>query len=220
MTNDQWTRVDQYIDELFVGPDPSLEAALEASQAAGLPPIAVSPAQGKLLYVLAKAIGARRILEVGTLGGYSTIWMARALPADGRLITLEIDEKHAKVARENFARAGVSQVVDLRLGPALTILPSLSGDGPFDLIFIDADKGGYTEYLSWAIKLSRPGTLIIADNVVRDGKVTDAFSTDANVQGIRRFNEALAKERRVSATEVQTVGVKGYDGFAAIVVLG
>ena len=218
MTTDQWTRVDQYIDDLFVGPDPSLEAALEASRAAGLPPIAVSPAQGKLLYVLAKAMGARRILEVGTLGGYSTIWMARALPPDGRLITLEIDEKHAKVARENFARAGVSHVIDLRMGPALTILPTLSGAGPFDLIFIDADKGGYTEYLSWAIKLSRMGTLIIADNVVRDGKITDAASTDANVQGIRRFNEALAKERRVAATEIQTVGVKGYDGFAVIVV--
>lgn len=218
MTTDQWTRVDRYIDDLFIGPDPALEAALEASQAAGLPPIAVSPAQGKLLYVLAKAVGARRILELGTLGGYSTIWMARALPPDGRVITLEIDEQHAKVARENFARAGVSPVIDLRLGPALTILPSLGGDAPFDLIFIDADKGGYTEYLSWAIKLSRAGTLIIADNVVRDGKITDAASTDANVQGIRRFNEALAKERRVAATEIQTVGAKGYDGFAAIVV--
>jgi len=218
MTADQWTRVDQYIDELFVGADPVLEAALEASHAAGLPQIAVSPTQGKLLYVLAKAVGARRILELGTLGGYSTIWMARALPPGGRLITLELDEKHAKVARENFSRAGVSGVVDLRVGPALALLPLLGGDGPFDLIFIDADKGGYTEYLSWAIRLSRVGTLIIADNVVRDGKVADPNSTDANVQGIRRFNDALAREGRVSATEIQTVGAKGYDGFAAIVV--
>ena len=220
MSKDQWTLVDQYIEGLFVGADPALEGALAASTAAGLPAIAVSPSQGKLLYVLATAIGARRILEIGTLGGYSTIWMARALPADGRLITLELDQKHADVARANFARAGVSHLVDVRVGPALDQLPSLGGDGPFDLIFIDADKGGYTDYLSWAIRLSRAGTLIIADNVVRDGRITDAASTDANVQGIRRFNEALAKERRVAATEIQTVGVKGYDGLAVIVVIG
>ena len=218
MTSDQWTLVDQYIHDLFVGADPALEAALDASTAAGLPQIAVSPAQGKLLHILAKAIGARRILELGTLGGYSTIWMARALPPGGRLITLELDPKHAEVARGNLARAGVSQVVDVRVGPALDLLPTLGGEAPFDLIFIDADKGGYTEYLSWAIKLSRIGTLVIADNVVRDGKITDAASTDASVQGIRRFNDALAKERRVSATEIQTVGVKGYDGFAVMVV--
>jgi predicted O-methyltransferase YrrM len=146
--------------------------------------------------------------------------MARALPPDGRLITLELEQKHADVARANFARAGVQHLVEVRVGPALELLPSLGSDGPFDLIFIDADKGGYTEYLSWAIRLSRAGTLIIADNVVRDGKITDAASTDANVQGIRRFNDALAKERRVTATGIQTVGVKGYDGFAAIVVTG
>jgi predicted O-methyltransferase YrrM len=220
MSKDQWTLVDQYIEGLFVGADPALEAALEASTAAGLPAIAVSPSQGKLLQILATSIGARRILEIGTLGGYSTIWMARALPPDGRLITLELEQKHADVARANFSRAGVSHLVDVRVGPALELLPSLGGDGPFDVIFIDADKGGYTEYLSWAIRLSRAGTLIIADNVVRDGKITDAASTDANVQGIRRFNDALAKERRVTATEIQTVGVKGYDGFAAIVVTG
>jgi predicted O-methyltransferase YrrM len=220
MSKDQWTLVDQYIEGLFVGADPALEAALEASTAASLPAIAVSPSQGKLLQILATSIGARRILEIGTLGGYSTIWMARALPPDGRLITLELEQKHADVARANFSRAGVSHLVDVRVGPALELLPSLGGDGPFDVIFIDADKGGYTEYLSWAIRLSRAGTLIIADNVVRDGKITDAASTDANVQGIRRFNDALAKERRVTATEIQTVGVKGYDGFAAIVVTG
>jgi predicted O-methyltransferase YrrM len=220
MSKDQWTLVDQYIEGLFVGADPALEAALEASTAASLPAIAVSPSQGKLLQILATSIGARRILEIGTLGGYSTIWMARALPPDGRLITLELEQKHADVARANVSRAGVSHLVDVRVGPALELLPSLGGDGPFDVIFIDADKGGYTEYLSWAIRLSRAGTLIIADNVVRDGKITDAASTDANVQGIRRFNDALAKERRVTATEIQTVGVKGYDGFAAIVVTG
>jgi predicted O-methyltransferase YrrM len=218
MTDNQWTLVDRYIEDLFVGADPALEGALEASAAAGLPTIAVSPAQGKLLYVLAKAIGARRILEIGTLGGYSTIWMARALPQGGRLITLEIDPKHAAVARANFARATVSDKVDLRLGPALDLLPTLGGDGPFDLIFIDADKGGYTEYLSGAITLSRPGSLIIADNVVRDGKIVDAASTDVNVQGIRRFNDALAKETRVAATAIQTVGAKGYDGLAVMVV--
>jgi predicted O-methyltransferase YrrM len=220
MSKDQWTLVDQYIEGLFVGADPALEAALEASTAASLPAIAVSPSQGKLLQILATSIGARRILEIGTLGGYSTIWMARALPPEGRLITLELEQKHADVARANFARAGVQHLVEVRVGPALELLPSLGSDGPFDLIFIDADKGGYTEYLSWAIRLSRAGTLIIADNVVRDGKITDAASTDVNVQGIRRFNDALAKERRVTATGIQTVGVKGYDGFAAIVVTG
>ncbi|HKW00325.1 MAG TPA: O-methyltransferase [Vicinamibacterales bacterium] len=218
MTKKQWTQVDQYIERLFVPPDSALDAALAASTAAGLPAIAVSPAQGKLLQVLATAIGARRMLEIGTLGGYSTIWLARALPPDGRLITLELEQKHADVARANVARAGLSAVVDVRVGPALDQLPSLRSEGPFDLIFIDADKGGYTEYLSWAITLARPGALIIADNVVRDGKIVDASSTDANVQGIRRFNEALAKERRVSATEIQTVGVKGYDGLAIMVV--
>lgn len=218
MSKEQWTLVDQYIDGLFVGADPALDAALEASTAAGLPAIAVSPSQGKLLQVLAKAIDARRILEIGTLGGYSTIWMARGLPPDGRLITLELSQKHADVARANVARAGLSRLVEVRVGPALNHLPLLRGDGPFDLIFIDADKGGYAEYLSWAITLSRAGALIIADNVVRDGKITDAASTDANVQGIRRFNDALARERRVTATEIQTVGVKGYDGLAVIVV--
>ncbi len=218
MTKETWTGVDRYIEGLFIGTDVVLEAALKASDAAGLPQIAVSPAQGKLLCLLAKAMGARRILEIGTLGGYSTIWLARGLPPDGRLITLELDPKHAEVARGNLERAGVSALVEVRVGPALERLPALTSEAPFDLIFIDADKGGYTDYLSWAIKLSRAGTLIIADNVVRDGKITDASSTDANVQGIRRFNEALATETRVTATEIQTVGVKGYDGLAVIVV--
>ena len=220
MTDHQWTDVDRYITDLFLPPDPSLDAALEASAAAGLPPIAVSPALGKLLHVLATAVGAKRILEIGTLGGYSTIWLARALPADGRVVTLEIDPKHAEVARRNFARAGVADRIDLKLGAALDTLPALRADGPFDFVFIDADKGGYAAYLPWAITLSRPGALIIADNVVRAGKITDAASTDQNVQGIRRFNDVLAAERRVVATEIQTVGVKGYDGIAVMVVHG
>ena len=218
MSQDQWTLVDRYIGDLLLPPDAELDDAVDASTGAGLPLIAVSPAQGKLLHVLARAVGARRILEIGTLGGYSAIWLARALPRDGRLVTLELDPKHAEVARRNFARAGVGHLVDLRVGPALATLPALRPDEPFDFIFIDADKGGYTAYLDWAVKLSHPGTLIIADNVVRDGEVTNAASTDTSVQGIRHFNEALAADRRVTATEIQTVGVKGYDGFAAIIV--
>jgi predicted O-methyltransferase YrrM len=218
MTDSQWTAVDRYITDLLLPADPSLDAALEASTAAGLPAIAVSPALGKLLHVLAKAAGAKRILEIGTLGGYSTIWLARALPADGQLVTLEIDPKHAEVARRNFNRAGVADWIDLKLGPALDVLPTLRSQAPFDFVFIDADKGGYAAYLPWAISLSRVGALIIADNVIRAGKITDSLSTDENVQGIRRFNEALAAERRVVATEIQTVGVKGYDGIAVMVV--
>jgi predicted O-methyltransferase YrrM len=218
MTDNDWTAVDRYITDLLLPADPALDAALDASTAAGLPAIAVSPALGKLLHVLAKAVGAKRILEIGTLGGYSTIWLARALPADGQLVTLEIDPKHAEVARRNFERAGVADRIDLKLGPALDVLPTLRSQAPFDFVFIDADKGGYTAYLPWAITLSRIGALIIADNVVRAGKITDSASTDENVQGIRRFNEALAAERRVVATEIQTVGVKGYDGIAVMVV--
>jgi predicted O-methyltransferase YrrM len=216
MTQEQWTAVDRYITDLLVPSDPALEAALEASTAAGLPAINVAPNQGKLLSLLAQALNARSILEIGTLGGYSTIWLARALPADGRLITLEIERKHAEVAQANIARAGLADKVDLRLGRALDTLPQLAAEnrGPFDLIFIDADKTSNADYFSWAVRLSRPGTLIIIDNVVRKGAVIDATSSDANVQGVRRLNEALAKEPRVSATEVQTVGSKGYDGFA------
>jgi predicted O-methyltransferase YrrM len=180
----------------------------------------VSPVQGKLLYLLARLLGARNILEIGTLGGYSAIWMARALPAGGRLITLEANPKHAEVARANIVRAGLADVVDLRLGKALDTLPQLAQEkrGPFDLIFIDADKPGYPDYLPWAIKLSRPGSLIIADNVVRKGGVADSANADPNVQGVRHFCELLAGEPGVSATILQTVGSKGYDGFAVAMV--
>jgi predicted O-methyltransferase YrrM len=216
MTQEQWTAVDRYLTDLFVPPDPALDAALASSAAAGLPPINVTPNLGKLLWLLARVQGARTILEIGTLGGYSTIWLARALPADGRLITLEADPNHADVARANIARAGLTGVVELRLGPALDTLPQLAaeGFGPFDLIFIDADKQSYPEYLKWALMFSRRGSLIIADNVVRKGAVLDAGSDDPVIQGVRRFNELLAAEPRVSATAIQTVGGKGYDGFA------
>jgi predicted O-methyltransferase YrrM len=200
-----------------VRPDAALDAALEASDAAGLPRISVSPAHGKLLWTFARLLNARRILEIGTLGGYSTLWLARGLARDGRLITLEALEKHAKVARANIERAGLSSVVEVRVGQALATLPSLAG--PFDLTFIDADKQNNADYFSWALKLSRPGGLIVVDNVVREGAVIDARSRDAAVQGVRRLNELIAKERRVAATAIQTVGIKGYDGFAVALVL-
>jgi predicted O-methyltransferase YrrM len=200
-----------------VQPDAALDAALEASDAAGLPRISVSPAHGKLLWTFARLLNARRILEIGTLGGYSTLWLARGLARDGRLITLEALEKHAKVARANIERAGLSSVVEVRVGQALATLPSLAG--PFDLTFIDADKRNNADYFSWALKLSRPGGLIVVDNVVREGAVIDARSRDAAVQGVRRLNELIAKERRVAATAIQTVGIKGYDGFAVALVL-
>lgn len=221
MTQELWTAVDQYITGLLVPPDPVLDAALRASDAAGLPSIQVSPTQGKMLHILARMHGARRILEIGTLGGYSTIWMARALPLGGRVVTLEADAKHAEVARANFARAGLSNVIELRLGHALDTLPHLAKDGhaPFDLIFIDANKSNMPEYFEWALKLSRRGSVIIADNIVRDGAVIDAGSADPDIQGVRRFNELLAAEPRVCATEIQTVGSKGYDGFALAVVV-
>jgi predicted O-methyltransferase YrrM len=221
MTQDVWTAVDKYITDLLVPSDPALEAALQASIAAGLPQIQVSPAQGKLLHLLVRACGARQVLEIGTLGGYSTIWLARALPAGGRVITLEADPKHAEVSRTNFTKAGLAGAIELRLGPALETLPKLAseGRGPFDLIFIDANKSCMPEYFDWALKLSRVGSVIIADNVVRDGGVLDARSGDADIQGVRRFNERLAAEKRVSATEIQTVGSKGYDGFAFVMVI-
>src|SRR5579864_3615004 len=220
MAQDIWTTVDTYIGDLFLAPDFALEAALDSSKAAGLPTINVSPAQGKLLHLLARVQGAHKILELGTLGGYSTIWLARALPPGGRLISLEIDPKRAEIARANIARAELANVVEIRVGAASLSLQKLAaeGHGPFDLIFIDADKPGYAEYLKWCLKLSRPGTLIIADNVVRKGAVADPASTDENVQGIRKFNEALAAEKRVSSTVIQTVGSKGYDGLALILV--
>ena len=220
MNQDQWSAVDRYFSDLLISPDPALDDALRASAEAGLPQINVSPNQGKLLMLLAQICGAKRVLEIGTLGGYSTIWLARALPADGRLITLEVDPKHAEIARQNLARAGVSDRVDLRLGPALQTLPKLVNEaaGPFDLIFIDADKVNMPAYFEWSLRLARRGSVIIADNVVRKGEVINPASGDANVQGVRRFNELLAAEKRVSATAIQTVGSKGYDGFAIAMV--
>jgi predicted O-methyltransferase YrrM len=221
MNQETWTAVDHYIADLFEPADPVLEAALAASAAAGLPPINVSQNQGKLLQLLTRLQRARNILEMGTLGGYSTIWLARALPVGGKLVTLESEPRHAEVARANIARAGLANMVELRLGRALDALPQLlaEGNGPFDLIFIDADKPGTADYFAWALKLSRPGTLIIVDNVVRKGAVADGTNNDPNVQGMRQFFDALAAERRVSATVLQTVGSKGYDGFAIAFVL-
>ena len=220
MDQDAFTRVDDYLVEALLDRDEILDQALSDARAAGLPMINVAPNQGKLLQMLAEIIGARRILEIGTLAGYSAIWLARALPSGGRLITLESDPTHAEVARANLARAGVDGLVEVREGRAADTLPRLvaEGAGPFDLIFIDADKPGYADYLTWALELSRPGTLIVADNVVRKGAVVDAASADPNVRGARRFNARLASEPRVRATIVQTVGSKGYDGFAFAVV--
>ena len=224
MSEDRWAAVDRYISEKLVGADPALDGAVEHSTAAGLPTIAVSPPQGKLLNLLARTIGARRILEVGTLGGYSTIWLARALSGGGRLVTLEANPDYAEVARANLARAGFADIVELRVGAALDTLPRLAAEGgePFDLIFIDADKKNTPNYFTWALELSRPGSLIIADNVIRDGGVIDPDSDDPAVQGSQRFHDMLSSERdgarRVSATTIQTVGVKGYDGFTLALV--
>jgi predicted O-methyltransferase YrrM len=216
-----WASVDRYLNDTLMPPDPALEAALAANAAANLPAIDVSPSQGKLLQLLAETQRAHRILEIGTLGGYSTINLARALPPNGKLITLELDPKHAKVALANIAHAGLAHAVELRLGPALDSLNQLHAEHaePFDLIFLDANKDGYPLYLTAALKLARPGTLILADNVIRDGEVIDATSIDPNVQGVRRFLELLAADPRLSSTAVQTVGNKGYDGFAIARVL-
>lgn len=221
MVYEQWSSVDRYITKQLIPPDSALDEALRNSDAAGLPPINVSPNEGQLLFLLAQIQGARNILEIGTLGGYSTIWLARALPAGGRLITLEADAKHAEVARENITRAGLADVVEVRLGLATDTLPQLVAEGgaAFDLVFIDADKENNPDYFEWSLQLSRRGSLIIADNVVRDGAVVDASSTDATIQGLRRFYELLAAEPRVSATAIQTVGKKGYDGFAIVRVI-
>ncbi|HYQ02645.1 MAG TPA: O-methyltransferase [Polyangiaceae bacterium] len=218
MTQEQWTRVDEYISELLLPRDAALEAALEASNAAGMPAINVAPNQGKFLGLLAQMQGATRILEIGTLAGYSTIWLARALPSNGKLVTLELDPKHAQVARSNIERAGLTSLVELRVGKALDSLAALVNERvpPFDFVFIDADKPSIPDYFQWSLKLTRPGSVIVVDNVVRKGAVVDATSTDANVQGVRRFNEIVAKTPSVSATTVQTVGSKGYDGFALI----
>jgi predicted O-methyltransferase YrrM len=220
MTDDRWTTIDRYFEELLIGHDAPLEAALEASATAGLPSIAVSSVQGKLLSILAAAVGARRILELGTLGGYSGIWLARALPADGRLVTVEADPAHAAVARGSFARAGVAHLIDLRIGTALDVLAQLDAEAaaPFDFVFIDADKINYPQYLDWSVRLGREGTLIVADNVVRKGEIVDAQSGDAAVQAMRRFLVQMANDPRLMASAIQTVGVKGHDGFATALV--
>jgi len=218
---EMWTAVDKYFTSRFVGADPALDAALAANAAAELPAIDVSANQGKFLHLLARMQQARHILEIGTLGGYSTIWLARALPADGRLITMEFEPRHAAVAQSNINRAGLAERVEIRVGAALDSLAQLATENPkpFDMIFIDADKDNYPNYLPWALKFSRPGTLILADNVVRDGAILDPSHHDPRVQGTRQFLELLAAEPRLAATALQTVGSKGYDGFAMAVVL-
>ncbi|MGE3284855.1 MAG: O-methyltransferase [Pseudonocardia sp.] len=210
MTDNSWTETDTFLTDLFVGEDGALQAALAANAEAGLPPIDVSPPQGKLLHLLARAVGARRILEVGTLGGYSTIWLARALPADGRLVTCEIDPRHAAVARANLERAGLAGRVEVVEGPALTTIAALAG--PFDLVFADADKPSNADYFARAVELTRPGGLIVVDNVVRQGGVV--AGEDPNAAGSRRALAAMAADPRVVATAIQTVGSKGHDGFA------
>lgn len=221
MSQETWNAVDAYFTEQLVGPDPALDGALRDSAAAGLPAINVAPNQGKLLHLLARMAGASKILEVGTLGGYSTIWLARALPLGGRLISLEAVPLHAEVARANIARAGLAEAVEVRVGAALECLPKLveEGVGPFDLTFIDADKPNTPEYFQWALRLSKPGSVIIIDNVVRDGTVIDGASDDPTTRGIRRLNEVIAAEPRVTATAIQTVGIKGYDGLTIALVV-
>lgn len=218
MNADIWTRMDDYIVDRLLPDDPVLAQVLAACAQAGLPAISVSAAQGQMLHLFARMTGARRILEIGTLGGYSTLFLARALPPDGRIVTLEFDPHHAAVARANFARAGISARVDLRVGRAVDTLPLLEaeGAGPFDFIFIDADKPSNPDYLAWSLRLARPGTVIVCDNVVRDGKVLDAASTDPAVVGVRRFLDLAGANPRLTATAVQTVGAKGYDGFALL----
>jgi predicted O-methyltransferase YrrM len=218
MTQELWTAVDHYIVESLIPPDPILDEAMQTNAAAGLPSIDVAPNQGKFLHLLARIRGARRILEIGTLGGYSTIWLARSLPADGRLVTCEFSPKHAEVAKANIARAGLAQKVEIRVGPALDTLPLLASEkrGPFDFIFVDADKKNNPGYFEWALKLSRPGTVVLVDNVVRDGAVADLKNLDPDIVGIRRMHELIAAEPRVTATAVQTVGAKGYDGYTLI----
>jgi predicted O-methyltransferase YrrM len=216
----QWTAVERYFDDQLVPADPALDAVLRACDEAGLPAAGVTADQGKLLHLLARMCGARAILEIGTLGGYSAIWLARALPAGGRMVTLEAEPGHAEVARANLDRAGLASVVDVRVGRALGTLPRLveEGAGPFDMVFIDADKEHNAEYLRWALELSRPGTVIVGDNVVRGGDVADPDTDDVGCRGVRRFVEALAADPRVTATVIQTVGSKGYDGFALAIV--
>jgi predicted O-methyltransferase YrrM len=216
-----WAAVDRYFGELLAPEDKALSASMEANREAGLPSIDVPALLGKFLELMVRISGARRVLEIGTLGGYSTIWLARALPAGGKVVTLEIDPHHADIARANLKTAGVLERVEVRLGPASETLRAMheSGDAPFDVVFIDADKKSLPEYVDWSLKLSRPGSVIIADNVVRDGRVLDAESTDPDIQGVRRMTEMIASHPRLSATAIPTVGARGYDGFAVAVVL-
>jgi predicted O-methyltransferase YrrM len=220
MSENQWIDVDEYFVNILLPSDHALEETQRRNAEADLPPISVAPNQGKLLELLARIQGSRRILEIGTLGGYSTIWLARALPRGGRLITLELESRHANVARENIDRAGLGQLVEIRVGPATSSMQALIDDGaePFDFIFIDADKEGYPAYLELSLRLSRPGTVIVADNVVRDGEVANATSTDERVRGVRAFLEMATSNDRIDGTAIQTVGSKGYDGFALLVV--
>lgn len=220
MNQETWSSVDAYFAEMLGPEDPALTDALRDTEAAGLPSINVAPVQGKLLHVLAKICGARSILEIGTLGGYSAIWLGRALPSGGRMVSLELDPRNAEVARKNIERAGLASVVRIRVGPAADTLRSMIEDneGPFDFVFIDADKPSYPDYLELSLALSRPGTVIVGDNVARRGAVADAQSTNAMVRGLRRFVELMSQNPRLSATAIQTVGAKGYDGFSLAVV--
>jgi len=218
---DIWKKVDNFFTDALIPADGVLEAALAANREADLPAIDVTPLQGKFLEIMIRATNGRRVLELGTLGGYSTIWMARAVGLAGQVVTLELDSRHGEIAQRNLDNAGVADRVQLRIGPASESLAAMVSEksAPFDFIFIDADKAGYPDYIEWSLKLSRPGTLIIADNVVRDGKVTDPSDPDPSIQGVRRFTELVADEPRLSTTVLQTVGSKGYDGFAIAVVL-
>lgn len=221
MTQTQWTAVDDYITDLLIPSDSALDATIQSTIDANLPKINVAPNQGKLLHILAQIQGGNRILELGTLAGYSTIWLARALPPNGKLITLEANPKHAEVARKNIDRAGLSKIVEIRVGEALGTLPKLANEGqlPFDFVFIDADKANIPDYFQWALKLTRRGSVIVVDNVIRKGAIIDADSTDENIQGVRKFNSLLAAESRVKATTIQTVGSKGYDGLTIAFVI-
>ena len=218
MSQELWSAIDEYITQQIVREDDALRAATQATEDAGLPQIAVAPNQGKLLFLLVRMLGAKRILEIGTLAGYSTIWLARGLAKGGTVITLEADEKHAAVARDNFRRAKLARVIELRVGKALDMLPRIPKSPRFDLVFVDADKANIPDYFGWALKLTRKGGLIVVDNVIREGAILDAEDTDASVVGVRRLNEMIAREKRVSATTVQTVGTKGHDGLTIALV--
>ena len=216
--SESWSVIDAYLNGVLLPPDPIADAILAANAQAGLPAIDVSPTQGRLLQLLVRMSGARRVLEVGTLGGYSTMWIWRGLPEDGTVVTLEVNEAHARVARANLDRAGVGNLVDIRVGPALETLPTLADSDPFDFVFLDADKRNNPRYLEWALKLTHPGSVLVCDNVVRSGDVADPDVADADARGTREFLETLGSDPRLEATALQTVGIKGWDGFALAVV--